>query len=66
MAAMVKAQLLWNRLTHALKIDVSAENGVVTVSGPVSSEEEAREVVRIAGSTRLVDKVENQLTVQKE
>lgn len=66
MAAMVKAQLLWNRLTHALEIDVSAENGVVTVSGPVSSEEEAREVIRIAGSTRLVEKVENQLTVQRE
>ncbi len=66
MAAMVRAQLLWNRLTHALEIEVSAQNGVVTVSGPVSSEEEAREVVRIAGSTRLVEKVNNRLTVQKE
>lgn len=66
MAAMVKAQLLWNRLTHALEIDVSVQNGVVTVSGPVSSEEEAREVVRIAGSTRLVEKVNNRLTVQKQ
>lgn len=62
--AMVKAQLLWNELTHALDIAVSVENGVVTLSGPVRSEQEAREAMRIADNTRLVQKVNNEMTVQ--
>ncbi len=61
--AMVKSQLLWNDLTHALKINVSTNNGVVTLAGPVSSEEEAEEVLRIAQRTRMVEGVDNQLQV---
>lgn len=63
--AMVKAQLLWNELTHAHDISVSTDDGVVTLSGPVASEEEAREIVRIATSTRWVQKVDNQLHLSK-
>jgi osmotically-inducible protein OsmY len=59
--AMVKSQLLLNDLTHALKINVSTNNGIVTLAGPVSSEEEAQEVLHIATRTRLVDGVDNQL-----
>jgi osmotically-inducible protein OsmY len=59
--AMVKSQLLLNDLTHALKINVSTNNGIVTLAGPVSSEEEAQEVLHIATRTRMVDGVDNQL-----
>ena len=62
--AMVKAQLLWNELTHAVDISVSVNDGVVTLSGPVRSEEQAREAVRIADNTRLVENVKNDMTVQ--
>ena len=58
---MVKSQLLLNDLTHALKINVSTNNGIVTLAGPVSSEEEAQEVLHIATRTRMVDGVDNQL-----
>lgn len=50
--AMMRAQLLWNRLTHAHIISVSTNDGVVTLSGPVASEKEAREIVRVATNTR--------------
>jgi osmotically-inducible protein OsmY len=59
--AMVKSQLLLNDLTHALKINVSTNNGIVTLAGPVSSEEDAQEVLHIATRTRMVDGVDNQL-----
>lgn len=65
-AAMVKAQRLWNRLTHGLDIAVSVDHGVVTLSGPVQSEREAREAARIATGTRLVDQVNDDLKVAAE
>lgn len=58
----VKARLIANPDTSALRIDVDTDDGVVTLSGTVRSREEKDEAVRVAketdGVTRVVDRLE--------
>lgn len=66
LTAQVKSQLLSNRNTGGLAIDVDTRNAVVTLSGSVKSDAEAELAGRIAQNTRGVSSVENQLTVGGE
>ncbi len=62
-AAMIRTQLSWDRITEAIDIKVSVKNGTATLTGTVPSEQVQREAVRIAENTRLVNQVNNQLVV---
>lgn len=62
-AASVEMRLLWNDTTGALDIDVDVEDGVVTLTGPVNTEEERQMAERIARRTDGVREVENKLRV---
>jgi osmotically-inducible protein OsmY len=58
----IKAKLLVDTKTSALKIDVESKNGVVTLSGKVGSSSERAEAVKVAkgvdGVKKVVDKLE--------
>lgn len=62
--AKVKSQLLWNRNTHGLKIDVDTANTIVTLTGDVESDAESQLAEQIARNTSDVRDVRNQLTVK--
>ena len=61
LAKRVEAELLKSSLERALQIE--AENGVVTLSGHVKSEDEVEEAIRLAGAVEGVTDVESQLDV---
>ena len=64
--AAVKSKLLWNRNLRGLDIQVRTEEGVTTLSGIVSSEEERNLADRLARNTHGVDEVRNELAVDPE
>lgn len=63
LTATIKSKLLWNRRTQGLEIDVDSENGIVTLSGQVDSEETRDLAGRIAEDTDQVREIRNQLNV---
>jgi osmotically-inducible protein OsmY len=66
MVARVKSNLLWNRETSGMDIDVDADGGTVTLKGKVASEVEKKLAVQLAENTSGVSRVKDRLTVQKE
>jgi osmotically-inducible protein OsmY len=61
--AVVKSKLLGNTNTKGLKIDVDANDDVVTLSGRVTSDEEKQLAEQIAKNAGDVESVRNNLTV---
>lgn len=62
-AAMIRTQLSWDRLTEGVAITVSVQNGTATLNGSVPDKQIQQEAVRIAENTRLVNRVNNKLVV---
>ena len=60
----VKAKLIGDSQVSARKIDVDTKDGVVTLKGTVSSEQEKDKALQIARNTKGVQRVEDQLTVR--
>lgn len=65
LSASVNTQLLLNNNTSGTKIDVDTENGVVTLSGEVASDQERELAELIAKNTDGTKSVKNELTVKK-
>jgi len=63
LAKRVEVELLRSSLVRVLHCRISAEEGVVTISGHVQSDTEIEEAVRIAGSVAGVSDVESELDV---
>ncbi len=66
LTARVKSNLLWNRNTDGLDIDVDTDDGVVTLTGVVASDLKRQLVLQIAKNTNGVRKVEDRLRVSAE
>jgi osmotically-inducible protein OsmY len=62
-SARIQMRLVWNDTTSGLDIGVETEDGKVTLTGPVSSEEERQMAERIARRTEGVRTVDNELRV---
>lgn len=62
----VKLKLAGDDLTDALDIDVDTKNGVVTLTGNVSSQAEADRAIQIARSVEDVTKVQSNLKIQAD
>ena len=63
LTAMVKSKLLWNSNTEGTDINVTTEQGVVSLKG-VANSDEARELAgQLASNTKGVKNVDNQLNV---
>ena len=60
----VKTKLLADKIVGGLKIDVDTSNGVVTLTGPVSSAAEKNQAVHLARETKGVKKVVNKLKME--
>jgi len=60
----VKAKLIGDSEVSARKINVDTKDGVVTLKGTVSSEQEKDKALQIARNTKGVQRVEDQLTVR--
>ena len=60
----VKAKLIGDSEVAARKIDVDTKDGVVTLKGTVSSEQEKDKALQIARNTKGVQRVEDQLMVR--
>jgi len=63
LAKRVEAELLKSSLARALRFCISADNGVVSMSGHVQSEAEIEEAIRIAMSVDGVTDVDSELDV---
>lgn len=66
LVAKVKSNLLWNKATSGMDINVDAENRVVTLSGNVSSDAERELAVKIAENTSDVLRVNDKLSVSNQ
>jgi len=64
--ARIQMRLLWNDTTGGLDIDVETTDAVVTLAGPVHSEEERQMAERVARRTDGVRDVSNELRVAPE
>ena len=64
--ARVKSQLVWNKSTGGLAIDVDTRNGLVTLSGNVASATESALAEQIARNTGAVKGVTNNLQVNAD
>ncbi len=64
LTAKVKTKLLLNENTSGLAINVDTDNGAVTLSGKVDSEEEKELAVRIAQNTEGARSVSDRLTIR--
>ena len=64
LTAAVKSKLLGDPDVSGLKIDVDTENGVVTLTGRVSTQAEKDEALRLARETSGVKSVTDRITVQ--
>lgn len=62
--ARVKTRLRWNGATHNACIDVSADNGTVTLSGAVASEQVRELAAELAADVRGTLEVDNRLEVR--
>lgn len=65
LSASVNTQLLLNSNTSGTSIDVDTENGVVTLSGEVASDEERQLAEMIAKNTDGTRSVKNKLTIKQ-
>lgn len=63
LTARVKTELLLNSNTSGLAINVDSEDGIVTLTGEVKSEQEKELAARIAGNAEGAKSVLNRLTV---
>jgi len=63
LVAKVKSNLLWNKETSGMDINVDADGRIVTLKGDVSSDAERELAVRIAENTSGVRKVKDELSV---
>ena len=63
--ASVKSKLLWGKNTDGLKMDVDTRMGEVTLHGNADSGASKELAGRMAGNTRGVVSVDNQLVVDK-
>ena len=61
LAAGVKTRLLWNGATHGAAIEVSAQNGTVTLTGSVADPHVRELAGRLAAEVRGAVHVDNQL-----
>jgi len=64
--ARVKSKLLWNRNTNGLDINVTTDNGEVTLKGKVASDTHRDLAVQLAKNTTGVQRVRNELVVAPE
>lgn len=64
--AKVKSQLLWNRNTSGMAIDVDTRMGVVTLTGSVASQAEADLAKQIAKNTADVIGVQSKLKIESK
>ena len=65
LTARVKSQLLINGNTQGMAIDVDSDEGVVTLSGDVNSEQEKELAEKIAANTEGTRSVNNNLTIEQ-
>lgn len=63
-SAAVKSRLLWNHSTSALDIEVTSEDGVVTLEGEIESVEMRELAERLAADTNGVREVRNNLHIR--
>lgn len=63
--AEIKTRLLANKHTEGLKIDVTTQSDVVTLTGTVGSDEEAQLAAKIAENVDGVAEVRNELAVSR-
>ena len=63
-SASVRTRLLYHKQFKGLRVKVRTVNGVVTLSGVVSSKDRRKRIGNIAYQTKGVERVENQLTVR--
>ncbi len=63
-SASVRTRLLYHKQFKGLRIKVRTVNGVVALSGVVSSEDRRKRIGNIAYQTKGVERVENRLTVR--
>jgi osmotically-inducible protein OsmY len=66
LTAKIKSQLLANENTSGMAVNVDSDDGAVTLSGSVDSDEEKELIARIAENTSGADSVDNRLTVETE
>lgn len=66
LCARVKTALLWNGATHNAGIDVSADNGTVTLSGTVPNPQVRELAAKLAREVRGAVQVDNRLQVRTE
>ncbi len=66
LTAKIKSQLLANSSTSGMEVDVDSDNGNVTLSGTVDSDEEKELIARIAENTSGADSIDNRLMVENE
>jgi osmotically-inducible protein OsmY len=64
--AKVKSKLLWNRNTNGLNINVTTDNGEVTLKGKVASDTHRDLAVQMAKNTTGVQRVRNELDLAPE
>jgi len=64
LTARVKTRLLWNGATHNAGIDVTAENGTVTLSGVVASNQIRELAAQLASEVRGCVAVDNRLQLR--
>jgi hyperosmotically inducible protein len=64
--AAVKTKFLADKKVSGLNINVDTSNGVVTLTGPVSSAAERAQALRLAHHTHGVKKVISKLTIEKK
>ena len=65
LTARVKSQLLINGNTQGMAIDVDSDEGVVTLSGDVNSQQEKELAGKIAANTEGTRSVNNNLTIEQ-
>ncbi|SDT15841.1 Osmotically-inducible protein OsmY, contains BON domain [Halopseudomonas xinjiangensis] len=66
LTATIKSKLLWNRRTQGLDIQVDSDDGLVTLTGQVDSEETKELAERIAADTEQAREIRNQLNVNAD
>jgi len=62
----VKAQLHWHRATHGMKVEVSARDGIVTLTGQAANAQQAELARLIAANTCGVQRVTSQLQTNSQ
>lgn len=62
----VKASLMNNKATSALRTEVETNNGVVTLTGKAKNKAEKELAGKVAKKVKGVKKVDNQMTIETE